>query len=253
MKNTRWAGFMCAAWLIVAPARAQSSDEVDVFARVVVTETSFRAGPGLGHRVIYRAKRGETFIVKGREGSGFWLRVLLPDGRLAYALGDTIEAIAVEEDAPDAPYKPGFFAPPALQEARGGFAMVAGVFDNSGFAELKPALVLAPAIAIEPFVGVALSKVGRQFVYGGGGTLNIAPDWPIAPFAHIGAGGITTTFNEDDPREDSTRFIARAGGGLLISLRWRILIRVEAMHNVIFDSDYHANVQNYTGGLGTYF
>jgi uncharacterized protein YgiM (DUF1202 family) len=249
-----FAWLLCLALLATASdGRAQDDDDVDVFARVVVSETSLRAGPGLGHRVIYRARRGETFIVKGREGSGFWLRVLLADGRLAYVLGDTIEPLTAEDDSPDAPSRPGFFAPPALQEARGGFAMLAGVFNHSGFAELKPALVLAPAIAIEPFVGVALSKVGRQYVSGGGGTLNFGPDWAIAPFVHIGAGGVTTTFNEDDPREDKTRLLARAGGGLLISLRWRILFRLEAMHNVIFETDFNTNVQNYSAGLGTYF
>jgi hypothetical protein len=239
--------------ILVCAAPAFADEEPDVFARVVVAETGLRAGPGLGHRVIHYASRGEIFVVKGREGEGFWLRVLLPDGRIAYVLGDTVEPLAVDPEADNAPREPGLFAPPALQEAKGGLALSGGIFDGTGFAEVEPAFVLAPAISIEGFAGLALSKVGRQVIYGGGPTLNIGPDWPVAPFVHLGVGGITTTFDESDPREDSTRMLARAGGGLLISLRWRILVRLEAMHNVLFEPDFKASVQSYAAGLGTYF
>lgn len=235
-------------------ALAKAEDEGDAFARVVVEETALRSGPGVSHRTVYVAHRGETFAIEGREGSGFWLRVILPDGRLAYVLGDTVEPIAVDANAPDAPSRPGFFAPPALAEARGGFSLVAGLFDKGGYVEIKPALVLAPAVAIEPYAGIALSSEGRRFVYGAGGTLNFAPDWAIAPYVHVGAGGVTTTPNEDARiLEGGTVAHARAGGGLLVSLRWRILVRLEAMEVVLFDPDYKRSAQSFVGGFGTYF
>jgi len=34
---------------------------------------------------------------------------------------------------------------------------MAGFFDRDGYVELRPALVLAPALAIEPYVGLACS------------------------------------------------------------------------------------------------
>src|SRR3954468_21871064 len=107
--------------VLAFPARSRDADEDDAFARLIVAETDLRAGPGVSHRVIYHAHRGETFLIQTRETSGFWLQVAMPDGRTAYVLGDTVEAVAVGEDAPDAPSKPGFFAPPALQQAKGGF------------------------------------------------------------------------------------------------------------------------------------
>jgi uncharacterized protein YgiM (DUF1202 family) len=113
-------------------ASAGDSDAEDAFARVIVADTDLRAGPGVSHRVIYHAHRGETFLIQTRETSGFWLQIAMPDGRTAYVLGDTVEAVAVSEDAPDAPAKPGFFAPPALQQAKGGFALMAGVYDKDG-------------------------------------------------------------------------------------------------------------------------
>jgi hypothetical protein len=238
-------------WLFPRGARA---DEREAFARVVVAETALRSGPGVSHRIVYVAHRGESFGIEGREGPGFWLRVVLPDGRIAYALGDTVEPLAIDSNAPDAPSRPGFFAPPALQEAHGGFALTAGVFGGNGYTEIKPAWVLAPSVAIEPYAGIALSSEGRRFLYGGGGTLNFAPDWPIAPYVHLGAGALTTQPNQDaHVLRGGTVAHARAGGGLLISLRWRILLRLEAMHVVLFDPDSMQNAVSFVGGFGTYF
>jgi uncharacterized protein YgiM (DUF1202 family) len=236
------------------PAAAASDDDEDAFARVIVAETDLRAGPGVSHRIIYHAHRGETFLIQTRETSGFWLQVAMPDGRTAYVLGDTVEAVAVSEDAPDAPTKPGFFAPPALQQAKGGFALMGGVYDGDGYVELKPAYVLAPAIAFEPFIGLALKSDSRRVVYGISGTLNLAPDWAVAPFVTIGAGGMhEQPKDESGVRQSRSWFQARAGGGLLVSLRWRVLFRLEATNMVLYTEDAYQNVQTYIGGLGTYF
>lgn len=236
------------------PARAAEDDEdIDAFAKVVTAEAELRSGPGVSHRVIYVASRGETFLIQGRESSGYWLKVVLPDGRVAFVLGDMVEPVAAGPDAPEGSVKPGFFAPPALQTARGGFAMMAGLFDRDGYVELRPALVLAPAIAIEPYVGLALQYDSRRFVYGIGSTLVLMPDWAIAPFVHVGGGGMHEKPNDEFVRSEADFFHARAGGGFLISLRWRILIRAEANNTILFTEDSYKNVQTYYGGLGTYF
>ena len=239
---------------VLATASARAAEEEDAFARVIVAETELRAGPGVSHGVIYRARRGETFLIRTRETSGFWLQVAMADGRTAYVLGDAVEAVAISDDAPDAPSKPGFFAPPALQEARGGFALMGGVYDRDGYVELKPAYVLAPAIAFEPFIGLSLKSDSRRVVYGLAGTLNLAPDWAVAPFVTIGFGGMRETPKDDQGvRQPRNWFQARAGGGLLVSLRWRVLFRLEASNMVLYGEDAYQNVQTYIAGLGTYF
>ncbi len=250
-----FSSLLCLALVIAAlPAEALDDDEdIDAYARVIVAETALRSGPGVSHRVVYRARRGETLLIQGREGSGFWLKVVLPDGRVGWLLGDTIEPVGAGPDAPEGAFKPGFFAPPALQEARGGFALMGGVIDSEGYVEIRPALVLAPAIAIEPYAGLALQRDGRRIVYGLGGTLNFAPDWAIAPFFHVGGGGLRDVPNDEFIRETQDFFHARAGGGLLISLRLRVLVRLEANNTVIFTEDTYRNVRVYYGGLGTYF
>ncbi|HET9958775.1 MAG TPA: SH3 domain-containing protein [Polyangiaceae bacterium] len=244
------AGATSAALLTSAHARAA---DPDVFARVVVSETELRSGPGISYRAIQRVRRGEVFLVKTRETKGFWLQVELPDGRTAYVLGDTVATQTVDSDAPDAPHKPGLFAPPALQSSRAGFTLLAGLYDGSGYAEIRPALVIAPAIAFEPYVGVALGPDSRRLIYGGAGTLNLAPDWAIAPFFEVGLGGVLEQPKDEFVRPDRKWFHARAGGGLLVSLRLRLLLRLEVSNVVLFNEDDYQNRQAYLAGLGTYF
>jgi uncharacterized protein YgiM (DUF1202 family) len=235
-------------------ARAADADETeDAYARVIVAEAELRAGPGVSHRVIYRAPRGETFLITTRETAGFWLQVQLPDGRTGYVLGDTVEPVSATDDSAEGARKPGFFAPPALQDAHAGFAMMAGIYDRAGYVELRPAWVIAPAIAFEPYVGLALQSDSRRIIYGGAGTLNLLPDKALAPFVTIGCGGMY-----EDPKDEFVRpprkwFHARAGGGLLISLRFRVSLRLEAANMVLFQEDDYQNVQSYAAGLGTYF
>ncbi|MDF3069743.1 MAG: hypothetical protein K0R38_5344 [Polyangiaceae bacterium] len=244
---------LCLLSLALPGLAHAAEDDEDAYARVVVAEAELRAGPGVSHRVIYRAPRGETFLITTRETAGFWLQVTLPDGRTGYVLGDTVEPVAAGEDSRERSRKPGFFAPPALQDAHAGFAMMAGVYDGDGYVELRPAWVIAPAIALEPYVGLALKQDSRRIVYGGAGTLNLLPDKAIAPFVTIGAGGMYEQPKDEFVLSDRKWFHARAGGGLLISLRFRVSLRLEAANMVLFQEDDYQNVQSYVAGLGTYF
>lgn len=227
-------------------------EDVDTVARVTSSVSELRAGPSLSYRVIHRAERGEAFPVQGREATGFWLRVYLADGRTAYLLGDTADLVVLGE-LEGGPAGAGVFAPP-LEDARGGMAMTGGVFDRTGYAELKPALVVNRSLAIEPYVGLVMGAAGRSLLYGAGASVNLAPDWPLAPYLSLGAGGFTIMPNADAfALRRQTLGHARAGGGLLVSLRWRIILRLEATHTLLFDADSYRNVQSYVGGLGSYF
>lgn len=245
---------------LLAATTASAAEQVDAFARVVVEETMLRSGPGISHRVVYVAHRGETFIVESRKGSGFWLKVVMPDGRSGWVLGETVQPMAVSANATDRPSTPGFFAPPPLAEARGGLAILGGVLDersrgvSNGYLELRPALVLAPTIGFEPYVGMALTQNGNELLYGGAVSLHFAPDWAIEPYATIGLGGLSTFPNVDQfIMRRETVWAARAGAGFLLALRMRILVRVEASNLTLFTEDSYRNAQIYQGGLGVYF
>lgn len=244
-------------------ARADAPSEPEAFARVAVDSAELRTGPGVSYRVLYVAHRGETFALEGRPGMGFWLRVLLPDGRAAYALGDEIQPFAVDPHDDAAPSRPGFFAPPPLEGSRGGLALMGGVLSlpvsggavrNFGYVEARPSLVLHKTVSLEGFVGDGLTSDGTQLLYGGGVSIYLAPSWPVCPFVGLFAGGLSVFPSQDSfvlKREDL--YMARAGGGLLLALRNRILVRIEATNVALFSADSYKNAQTYSGGLGVYF
>jgi hypothetical protein len=249
--------FLAVFGLAVTAARAREPEadtDIDTIARVTSSASELRAGPGLSYRIIHRAERGDTFPIQGREQTGYWLRVYLQDGRTAYLLGDTADTLRLGDLDGSAAGAPGVFAPPPLGSARGGLAMAGGVFDGNGYAELKPAFVVNASLSLEPYVGLVMSAAGRSLIYGTAITVNLAPDWAIAPYVSLGGGGYTSWPNDDAfALREQTLLHARAGGGLLVSLRWRIILRIEAANTVRFDADSYDNAQSYVGGLGSYF
>jgi hypothetical protein len=245
-----------------APAGPQET-EPEAFARVIVESADLRTGPGISYRVIYLAHRGETFALDGRLGAGFWLRVILPDGRYAYALGDEVQPFAVTPGEEGAPSRPGFLAPPPLSGTRAGFALLGGVLsipvvggsvERYGYVEARSSVVLTQTVSLEGFVGDGLTRDGAQLLYGGGVAIYLAPRWAICPFVGLFAGGLSVFANPDSfvlRREDL--YLAREGGGVLFALRNRILVRVEATNLSVFSSQSYKNAQTYAGGLGVYF
>lgn len=243
-------------------ARAEE-EEPEAFARVVVDQTDMRTGPGVSFRAIYTAKRGETFAIDGRQGGGYWLRVLLPDGRVVFVVGEHVQPFAVKKGEANAPSRPGFFAPPPLEGAHGGFAMLGGLlniqnsdkaFKQFGYLELRPQIVIDKTFTLEGFFGDGLTADGAQLLYGGGATVHLFPSWIIGPFLGLGLGGLSVFPNADSfvlRREDV--FVARAGGGLLFALKGRILVRLEVTNLTLFSADTYRNAQTFSGGLGVYF
>lgn len=245
------------------PRAAHAAEEPDAFVRVVVDSAELRSGPTISSRVIYAAHRGETFAVDGRQGTGFWLRVVTPDGRTAYALGDEMQVFAVRPGEAEAPSRPGLFASPPLEGASAGFAILGGVLsipirDQTtrafGYLEGRPSIVVHRTVTLDGYVGDALTADGSQILYGGGATIHFAPSWAICPFLGVGGGGLSVRPNADSfvlKREDL--YMARAGGGVLMALRGRILVRLEATNLTLFDEDHMKNAQTYAGGFGVYF
>jgi hypothetical protein len=250
--------FVCA----LVPLAAFAS-EPEAFARVVVDSAELRTGPGVSYRVIYVAHRGETFALDGRPGTGFWLQVLLEDGRSAYALGDEVQPFAVKPGEKGGPSRPGLFAPPPLEGSRVGLALLGGVLSipvvgigvqHYGYLEARPSLVVHKTVSLEGFIGDGLTSDGSELLYGAGVSIYLAPDWPVCPFVGLSAGGLSVLPNSDSfVRQRQDYYIARAGGGLLFALRNRILVRIEATNVAIFTPDSYMNAQTYSGGLGVYF
>jgi hypothetical protein len=256
---------LVAAWYaaVAAPALARAADEAEAFARVVVDTAELRTGAGVSYRVIHLAHRGETFVLAGRPGAGFWLRVLLDDGRVAYVLGDEIQPFSMTSDQPGAPSRPGFFSPPPLLGSRAGLALVGGILSipvatgtvqRFGYVEARPSVLLHETIALEGFLGDGLTSDGAQLLYGGGLAVYLAPRWVVCPFVGLFAGGLSVVRNPDSfVLKSESLYLARAGGGVLFALRNRILVRLEATNLSLFSAETYKNAQTYSGGLGVYF
>jgi hypothetical protein len=273
--DRRWArcvlGFATAVALIAFAAAARGTErepvggevEPQAFARVVVESADLRSGPGVDYRVVYQAHRGETLALDGRATTGFWLRVVLADGRIAYLLGDEAQPFAVTPGERGAPSRPGLLAPPPLVGSRAGLALVGGMLSipvatgavaRFGYVEARPSVLIHETIALEGFVGNGLTSDGAQLLYGGGLAVYLAPRWVVCPFLGLFAGGISVVPNPDSfvlKREDL--YLARAGGGVLFALRNRILVRLEATELSLFSAETYKNAQTYSGGLGVYF
>jgi len=262
----------CVALLVAAagaattpvPARAAESKEAEpeAFARIVVDSAELRSGPGVSYRVIYVAHRGETLAIDGRPSKGFWLRVLLSDGRIAYVLGDEVQPFAVTPGEPEAPTRPGLFAPPPLLGSRGGLALASGLLNipastggmqQLGYVEARPSVLLHETFALEAFVGDGLTSDGAKLLYGGGMAVYLAPRWVVCPFVGIFAGGASVSNPDSFIRKHDDFYLARAGGGVLFALRNRILVRLEATDLSLFTPETYENAQTYSAGLGVYF
>lgn len=267
-----WTVVLAALFLLLTSRVAHAaSDEPQAFARVIVDSAEIRTGPGVSFRVIYSAQRGETLALDGRTGTGFWLRVILADGRAGYALGDEVEPFAVDPHESGAPSRPGIFAPPPLEGARAGLAIVGGVANlestegpgtqRYGYIEVRPSIVIHKTISIDGFLGDALTPDGSEYIYGVGASIYFAPSWPVCPFLGLGLGGLSIFPNSDSfVLKQENYYVARAGGGLLLALRGRILIRLEVTDLSIFTSPSfnstqspYRNAQTYAGGFGVYF
>lgn len=241
---------------------ARAADETEAFARVIVDSADLRTGPGVSYRTVITARRGEMFALEGRPGTGFWLRVVLPDGRIAFVLGDEVQPFSVKARE-GGPRRPGLLAPPPLEGAHGGLAIMGGMFrgptfDGSvqsfGYMEARPSVVLHKTLSLDGFVGDALTVDGQQLLYGGGATVYLAPDFALCPFVALGGGRLSVFPSSDSfvlRRQDL--MLARAGGGVLFALRNRILVRLEASNLTLFQADSYKNAQTYAGGLGVYF
>jgi hypothetical protein len=186
--------------------------------------------------------------------------VQLPDGTYGWILGDQVFPLDVDtSEAHRGPsiwrrMSEAMFSPSPLTEGAIGFTFSVGLLGGDGMFMFRPAVLLAPHVTVEAFVG---ETVGNQLdvrFAGGGFNSNLFPASPVTPFVSVAAGG---AFGRNKADQFTTRAgnyaMLNVGGGLLVSLKKRLTLRGDARHYVIFDPNHTQRIQEYSGALCVYF
>jgi hypothetical protein len=244
-------------WFVLGSLGLASSARADdqvVYARVVVGTAAVRTGPGATFRIVRVASQGDTFPVHERATRGYWLRVELPDGSLAWIQGDAVYVHEVGQPSRWQRFLARVFAPPPLLGARGEIAFTLGTLSRSGFLALRPSWLLAPPFAIEANLGASVGSSGRLFLGGLGGVVNVFPSWRIVPFFTVGGGAARALPNADTfVLEAGTRSMMYGGGGLRFGFRQRLIVRIEGRGYTFFDENTLVAQQEVSGGLSAFF
>ncbi len=240
-------------------ARGARAEEPSGVVRVISEGAEVRTGPGFSFRAVYAASRGETLEVVARAPRDFWFQVKLPDGTFGFILGDQVLPLDVDPTAPPPPsiwarMADAVFSPPPLSNGNIGLSFSAGVLGREGLVLLRPALLLAPHLAIEGYVGETVGEQADVFYYGVGANLYVWPRSPVTPFFVLGGGGARGRKKADQFTIDVGHYAtANAGVGLLIALKKRITLRFDFRDHVIFGANYTQELQEYSGGLAIVF
>jgi uncharacterized protein YraI len=233
----------------------------EVRLQVIAQEASVHTGPGASYREVYYARRGQLFPVRERSTLGYWFRVELDDGTTGWIYGAFV--VAVDEDNRE---RPGFFGrmwagiegallgPPAVVGADVEVSFSAGVLGTEGLYLLRPAWLIDEHFAIEGFMGLNARAQQDVFLGGVGWTLRMMPGATLGPYVHGGVGAAYVRPKVDNFADDEELLMAlSAGGGLELTLKKQITLRLDFRNWTLFDQNQSSNAQEYTSGLAIFF
>ena len=253
----RRAALLGALMLVLGGGRARASEGLAL--RVLSEAAEVRTGPSFTYRAVYLAARGETLEAVDRAPTGFWFRVVLPDGTFGWILGDEVLPVAVDPTAPGPPslaarIADAVFSPAPLDRADVGLSFSVGMLGNEGMVLFRPSVLLAPHLALEGFVGETVGQHLDVLYYGAVANLFLWPAFPVTPFFTLGGGGARGRQKADQVVINSGNYLcANVGGGLLLAFKKRITLRADFRNYAVFDANYTRNLQEYSGGLAIFF
>jgi hypothetical protein len=247
--------------VILAIVVMAGTASADAYVRVIAQRASVYSGPGSGYRELAVVTRNQVYQVLERGTRDYWFKIELEDGTPGWIVGDTVFPFEVgDEEAPGALTRMGraikraILGPSPVPYATVGLAASAGVLDNEGVFLLRPSIIIDPYWAIEGFAGLSPRSEKDVYLGGLGFVLRLAPGAVIGPYASLGLGAAHISPKADnyvDPRE--TLMALGAGGGLEITLKKQITVRLDARNWVLFNENHSNNGQEYSGGLAIFF
>jgi hypothetical protein len=233
----------------------------DAYLRVVSQEAAVHSGPGASYRELEVVERGAVLRVVRRAGDGFWFEVELEDGTTGWILGDMVFPFeVVEEGEPGALRRMGramrraVLGPSPVPDASVEISFSAGALDAEGAFLLRPAWLIDSYFALEGFLGLSPRRGEDLFLAGAGWTLRLMPGAAIGPFVHAGLGVGHLRPKADSFIQKATTLLAlEVGGGIEVTFKKQITVRVDVRNWTLFDPDQASNGQEYSGGLAIFF
>ena len=250
-----------AATLVTVVGVAATDAAAGAYVRVIAQDAPVATGPGARYRHVYDAHRGEVFEVVERATDGYWFRVVLEDGTTGWIYGELVFPFEVVDDA-----RPGTLAragrairrailgPPPAPRADVELSVSAGLLQGEGVFLFRPGWLVDPHFALEAFAGLSPRAQKDVFLAGAGWTLRLAPGAAVGPFAHAGIGVAHVRPKADnfvDPEE--TLMALSAGGGVAITFKKQITLRVDYRRWVLFDPDQAEGGHELSSGLAIFF
>ena len=248
-----------AALIVVALSAAPASAEA--YLRIIAQEATVRSGPAQSYREVYVAKRDEVFEVVERGTRGYWFLVRLDDGTTGWVLGELVFPFDVGE-----PEDPGFFGgmwrglkrhvlgPSPVTTADVQISFSAGLLDYEGLFLIRPSWLIDPYWAVDVFAGLSPRAEKDIFLAGVGWTLRMVPGAHIGPYISAGLGAAHIRPKADNFVDVKETIMAlNAGGGIEITFKKQITLRLDARNWTLFDPDQANNGQEYSGGLAIFF
>jgi Bacterial SH3 domain len=233
----------------------------EVFLRVVAQSAPVHSGPAGSYREIYVAERGEVFAVVERGTRDFWYRIALEDGTTGWILGELVFPFEVVEEG-----KPGLFTrmgrairravlgPSPVPYSHVEISFSAGTLDLEGMFLMRPAWLIDSYFSLEGFAGISPRGDKDLFLGGLGLGLRLAPGAVIGPYASLDLGTAYVRPKADNFIDKREALMAiSAGGGVEITFKKQITVRLDARNWTLFDQNKASNGQEYSGGLAIFF
>ena len=119
---------------------------------------------------------------------------------------------------------------------------------------LRPSWLIDPYWALEGFAGLSPRSEKDLFMGGFAFVLRLAPGAVIGPYASVGVGAAYIRPKADNfIDKEETLMALGAGGGLEITFKKQITVRLDARNWSLFDQNQSHNAQEYSGGLAIFF
>ncbi len=245
----------------IAAAALAPDAGAEAYLRVIAQKAPVHSGPSGSYREVFIAERGQVFQVLERGSRDYWYKVELDDGTSGWILGDVVTPFEVGPASEAGLFtrmgraiKGALLGPSPVAYADIGLSFSAGILDQEGVFLLRPSYLVDPYWAIEGFAGLSPRSEKDIFLGGLGFVLRLAPGAVIGPYASLGVGAAHIRPKADNfVDKEETLMALGAGGGLEITFKKQITLRLDARNWSLFNQNEASNGQEYSGGLAIFF